>query len=137
MPWDSTAKILEKAKVCTPAAQGSELSACSPHCPEDPQLHCLIVAVAKAALEHCIPHQLLTVGEHRVQHGTSPCWLLSHLGKKVVIGTFKEPPGCLCIAMLSFQQLSGWLKFPMRIRACECEDTLTVCRVLHPRHPHN
>ena len=28
---------------------------------------------------------------------------------------------CLCHAVLSLQQISGWLKSPMRTRACECE----------------
>lgn len=85
-------EMIEEAKECTPYVQGSELSVCSLHCPEDLQLHRLLVPAAKAALEHCIPHGLLPVGERRVQHGTSPSWLLYHLCKKVVVDTFKEPP---------------------------------------------
>lgn len=65
------------------------MSVCSPHCPEDLKLLDLLATAAKLALEQL---QLLPVDKHRVQHGISPCWLLSHLGKKVVVDTLMEPP---------------------------------------------
>ncbi|KAK4825309.1 hypothetical protein QYF61_026828 [Mycteria americana] len=49
----------------------------------------------KAALELHIPHQPLLVGENKVQHSTSPRWLLGHLEEEVTISAFQEPPGLL------------------------------------------
>ncbi|CAM9299861.1 unnamed protein product [Bubo scandiacus] len=54
-----------------------------------------MITAAKAALEPHTPHQLLLVDENKVQHSTSPHWLLYDLAKEVVINTFQEPPGLL------------------------------------------
>ncbi|KAF1477619.1 FERM domain-containing protein 3, partial [Megadyptes antipodes antipodes] len=88
-------QIPEEAKVCSPEVQGSELAVCSPRCPKDLELHHFMVTAAQAALELHIPHQPLLVGENKVQHSTSPCWLLYHLEKEVTISAFQEPPGLL------------------------------------------
>ncbi|PKU40619.1 obscurihypothetical protein [Limosa lapponica baueri] len=66
------------------------------------ELHHLMVAAAKAALELHILYEPLFVGENEVQHGTSPHWLLCHLEKEV-IDAFQEPPGLLmdCCAVHS------------------------------------
>ncbi|KAK4824261.1 hypothetical protein QYF61_012527 [Mycteria americana] len=90
----STKQIPEEAKVCSPEVQGSELAVHPPWCPKDLELHCFMVTVAKAALELHIPHQPLLVGQNKVQHSTSPHWLLCHLEKEV-INTFQELPGLL------------------------------------------
>lgn len=66
-----------------------------PHCPEELRLHHLIVTVSKAALDYHVLHKLHPVGEHKVQHDTSSCWLLSHLCQEVAIDPFEDPPGLL------------------------------------------
>ncbi|KAK4828307.1 LOW QUALITY PROTEIN: hypothetical protein QYF61_025319 [Mycteria americana] len=105
--WYSTKQILEEAKVGSPEVQGSELAVCPPRCPKDLELHHFMVTASKAALELHIPHQPLIFGENKVQHSTSPHWLLYHLEKKVIIYAFQEPPGCLCPAVLYLQQILG------------------------------
>ncbi|KAK4822002.1 hypothetical protein QYF61_006616 [Mycteria americana] len=87
--------IPEEAKVCSPEVQGSELAVRPPQCPKDLELNHFTVTAAKAALELHIPHQPLLVGENKVQHSTSPRWLLCHLEKEVIINTFQEPPRLL------------------------------------------
>lgn len=47
---------------------------------------------AKAALERHVPRQPLLVGENKAQQRASPCWLLCHLEKEVIINTLQEPP---------------------------------------------
>ncbi|GAB0192653.1 hypothetical protein GRJ2_001730600 [Grus japonensis] len=95
VPQHSIKHVHEEAKVCSPEVQGSELAVCPPHCPEDLELHHFMVTAAKAALELHIPYQPLLVGENKVQNGTSPCWVLYHLEKEVIIDAFQEPPGLL------------------------------------------
>ncbi|KAK4817448.1 hypothetical protein QYF61_015603 [Mycteria americana] len=95
IPWYSTKQIPEEAKVCSPEIQGSELAMHPPRCPKDLELHHFMVTAAKATLELHIPHQLLLVGEKKVQHSTSSCWLLYHLKKEIIINTFQEPPRLL------------------------------------------
>lgn len=43
-----------------------------------------MITVAQAAVELHV-HQPLLVGESKVQHSASPCWLFYHLEKAVVI----------------------------------------------------
>jgi len=93
--WYSTEQIPGEAKVCSPEVQGRELAVCPPRCPKDLELHHLMVTADKAALEHHIPHQLLLVGQNKVQHSTSPHGLLYHLEKEVIINAFQEPAGLL------------------------------------------
>ncbi|KAK4832092.1 hypothetical protein QYF61_020707 [Mycteria americana] len=95
IPWYSTKQIPEEVKVCSPEVQGSELALHPPQCPKDLELHHFMVTAAKAALELHIAHQPLLVGENKVQHSTSPHWLLYHLEKEVIINTFQAPPGLL------------------------------------------
>lgn len=64
----SAENVHVEAKVCSPEVQA--VSSLLAHCPEGVKLHHLVVTAAKAALEHYIPHQLLPVGEQKVQHGT-------------------------------------------------------------------
>ena len=80
----------------------------------------------KAAFERHVPHHALVVGENKVQHSTSPPWLLCHLEKDITINALQEPAGLLMPAVLSPQQISEWLKSPMRSRACEIEAAL-IC----------
>ncbi|XP_072710958.1 uncharacterized protein [Ciconia boyciana] len=95
IPWYSTKQIPEEAKVYSPEVQGSELAVHPHRCPKDLELHHFMVTAAKAVPELHIPHQPLLVGENKVQHSTSPCWLLYHLEKEVIINTFQEPPRLL------------------------------------------
>ncbi|KAK4832223.1 hypothetical protein QYF61_021070 [Mycteria americana] len=95
IPWYSTKQIPEETKACSPEVQGSELAVCPPQCPKDLELHHFMVTAAKAALELHIPSEPLLVGENKVQHSTSPRWLLYHLEKEVIINAFQEPPGLL------------------------------------------
>ncbi|KAK4812888.1 LOW QUALITY PROTEIN: hypothetical protein QYF61_024244 [Mycteria americana] len=92
IPWYSTKQIPEEAKVCFPEDQGSELAVHPPRCRKDLELHHFMVTAAKAALELHILHQPLLGGEDKVQHSTSPHWLLCLLEKEVIINTFPEPP---------------------------------------------
>ncbi|KAK4819332.1 hypothetical protein QYF61_001165 [Mycteria americana] len=46
-------------------------------------------------LSFTFPTSPSLVGENKVQHSTSPPWLLYHLEKEVIINTFQEPPGLL------------------------------------------
>lgn len=100
MPWYSTKKIPEEAKVFSVEAQGSELAVYPASCLKYLQLHHLMVTAAQSALEPHTPHQPLLVGENKVQHSTSPCWFLYHLEKEVVTNTLQELPGlpvlCCC-----------------------------------------
>ncbi|KAK4821803.1 hypothetical protein QYF61_003832 [Mycteria americana] len=95
LPGYSTKQMPEEAKACSPDVQGSELAVRPPRCPKDLVLHHFMVTAAKAALELHIPHRRLLVGENKVQHSTSPCWLLSPWEKEVIISAFEEPPGLL------------------------------------------
>ncbi|KAK4822575.1 hypothetical protein QYF61_017161 [Mycteria americana] len=95
IPWYSTKQIPEEDKVCSPEVQSSELAVRPPWCPKDPELRHFMVTAARAALEFHIPHQPLLAGDNKVQHNTSPHWLLYHLEKEVIINTFQEPPGLL------------------------------------------
>jgi len=115
VPWYSTKHIPEEAKVCSPEIQGSEL-ALRPRCPKDPELHHFMVTAAKAALELHIPHQPLLVGENKVQHSPSTTWR-----RKLSSTQSRNLLDCLCPTVLSHQQVSGWLKFRMKTRACVCE----------------
>ncbi|KAK4832975.1 hypothetical protein QYF61_026801 [Mycteria americana] len=90
IPWYSTKQIPEEAEVCSPEVQGSELAAHPPRCSKDLERHHFVVPAVKAALELHIPHQPLLVGENKVQHSTSPCCLLCHLEKEVIIGVPEE-----------------------------------------------
>ncbi|KAK4821804.1 hypothetical protein QYF61_003833 [Mycteria americana] len=95
LPGYSTKQMPEEVKACSPDVQGSELAVRPPRCPKDLVLHHFMVTAAKAALELHIPHRRLLVGENKVQHSTSPCWLLSPWEKEVIISAFEEPPGLL------------------------------------------
>ena len=66
-----------------------------PCCPKDLELYHFMVTAAKAALGLHIPHQPLLAGENKVQHSTSPHWLLYHLEKEVIINALQELPGLL------------------------------------------
>lgn len=48
-----------------------------------------------AAIPLLLPLQPLLVGENKVQHSTSPCWLLCHLEKEFILSAFQETPGFL------------------------------------------
>jgi len=82
----------EEAKVFSPKVQGSEPVVHSPLCPKYLELHHFTVTAVKAALELHIPYKPLLVGENKIQHNTSPCGLLYHLEKEIVINKFQEPP---------------------------------------------
>ena len=56
-----------------------------------------------------------------VQLSTFPCWFLDYLCWKMSSMHSRNLVDCLSTAVLRFQQASGWLKSPMRTRACECE----------------
>lgn len=60
-----------------------------------------MVTVSKAALELHIPHLPLLVGESKVQHSASPCWVLCPLENEVIMNIFQELPGLftLCCAV--------------------------------------
>lgn len=64
----------------------------APHYPKDLELHCFVVTAAQASLELHVPHHPLLVGENKIQHSTSPCWLICHLEKEVS-SAFQEPAG--------------------------------------------
>lgn len=83
-----------------------------------PDLHHLMVATAKAANKPFI-------GVMR----SNRAWLFigprCFLWRESLVYS-RKLLDCLCLAMLSLQQISGWLKFPMRTRACEREVALCV-----------
>lgn len=81
-----------------------------------------MVTAARAALDLDISNTFLLLDEYEVQQSASPCWLL--LGKEA-LDAFQDPPGCRCLAVLSFQQISAWLKPPMRTIAYEHEGAPT------------
>jgi len=88
-------RSLKKARVSSPEVQGTEFAVHSPCCPKYLQLHHFMVTADKVALQLHIPHQSLLVGENKLQHNTSPCWLLGHLEKDVIINAFQKVPGLL------------------------------------------
>lgn len=81
-----------------------------------PGLHCFIVTALKAAFELHIFNKPL-VGESEVQKCTFPCWLLYHLQEEFVTNALQESSGLFILCVLSFQQISGWLKSSVQIRA--------------------
>ncbi|KAK4806912.1 hypothetical protein QYF61_012645 [Mycteria americana] len=82
IPRDSSKQIFEEAKVCSPEVQGCELAFHPPPCPQDPELHHLMVPAAKVAFDLHIPNSCGNAG-HKYKLGEE--WLESspaerHLG---------------------------------------------------------
>lgn len=129
IPWYSPKQVPQEAKVCSPEAWSSELFMCTPHCPKNLD-HCFMVTAAKAALELCITHQSLLISENKVQHsiflmGSCTTWKrkLSSMHSGNIFNFW-------CSAVLSLQQVLGWLKSPMRTMFCEHE-AASICRGPH------
>jgi len=79
----------------------NELAVGLPHCPKDLGLHHFTAAAAKAVLQIHVPPKALFVGKNEILHSISPCWILYHLEKEVIISTFQEHLGlivlcCVC-----------------------------------------
>lgn len=75
--------------------QGCELAFHPPLCPQDPELHCLMVPAAKAAFDLHILSKPLLGDEYQVQQNTSPHQFLYHLEEEVIINALQEPPGLI------------------------------------------
>ena len=71
----------------------NELAVGLPHCPKDLGLHHFTAAAAKAVLQIHVPPKALFVGKNEILHSISPCWILYHLEKEVIIKAFQESPG--------------------------------------------
>ena len=120
IPWYSTKQIPEQAKVCSPEVRSSELAA-HLHCPKDNELHHFMVTAARLPLSFTFPtsSSLLVRTRSSIEPliaGSSVTWR-----RKLSPMHSRNLFDYLCHAVLSCQQISGWLKFPMRSRACECE----------------
>ena len=103
MPWVFSKETFEYAKVCSPEVQGSELVFHSPLCPQDPELHYLLVTAAKAVFDLHIPIEPLLVGEYELQQSFSSHWLLCRLEEEVIINALQVPRGLLvsCCVVLA------------------------------------
>lgn len=67
-----------------------------------------------------IPKQSFLVFRNKVQQFTSLHWLLHHLCHKVTFHTLQKHPSlCVCLVVLLFQQVTGWLKSPKRTSVCD------------------
>ncbi|KAK4813629.1 hypothetical protein QYF61_014389, partial [Mycteria americana] len=70
-----------------------------------------------------VTDELTCIGDHQVQYRIPSgrgCGSITWL-KKLSSMHSRSLPDCLQLAMLLFQQMSGWLKTPSRTRACERE----------------
>lgn len=81
IPWDSTTQIFKEAKFCSLEVQDWELSFAS-SCPQDPELHRLMISAAQAAFDLHIPSEPVFLGKCEVLQITSPHWLW-HLCQKL------------------------------------------------------
>ncbi|PKU49554.1 rna-directed dna polymerase from mobile element jockey-like [Limosa lapponica baueri] len=62
IPWDSSKKIFEEAKVCSSEVQDCELVFHPPPCPEDPEQNHLMVTAAKIAFDLHSPSLFMNSG---------------------------------------------------------------------------
>lgn len=100
IPWYTMRQISEKAKICFPEVQGSELSVHLPCCPKDLKLHFVVLA-REAALKLHIPCQPLLVGRKRSSTappllGASVTWR-----RKLQSMHSRRLLDCLCAAVLT------------------------------------
>jgi len=118
--WDSFRKIPEEAKVSSPVVQTRGLAFCPAPSSQDHELHYLMVTAARLPSAFTSPSPALFVSRRssraRLLIGFSiPCVrkLSSILSRNLL--------DFLCPAVLSLQQISGWLKSLTRTRVCTCE----------------
>lgn len=95
-----------------------------PHYPKDLELHHVTVKVAEAKDLH-IPQKPQGT-KHKVLHSTSPCWLLYHLEKEVIISAFQKPPGLLMSFCAVPPAGIRVVEIPLKTWACECE-AVPIC----------
>jgi len=77
-----------------------------------------MVSAAKAAIDLHIPNKSLIVGKFEVQQSISSSLAPLSLGGERY---HQCTPGTSWIVVLSFQQVLGWLKSPVRTSTCESE----------------
>lgn len=92
IPQVSSKQILKVGKFCSPEDHGCEPAFCPIPASQDPELHHFTATAAKVAFDLHIPSESLLVGEYEIEQSASPCWLLYHLDKKVLINALQEPP---------------------------------------------
>ena len=103
----------------SPEVQDCDSTYCPASSTQAPELHHLLVTEAKAAPSLHILNWSFFVCQYKIQQHISPHWLLHHLYQKVFVNALQEPPRlCVDYAILSFQQISGWLKSPMKTILC-------------------
>ncbi|KAK4828649.1 hypothetical protein QYF61_000297 [Mycteria americana] len=105
IPWDSFKQIFEEDKVCSPEVLGCELAFHAPPCPQEPELHHLMVTAAKAAFDLHIPSEPIVVGEYEIQQSTPSHWLFYHLEEEVIAnaGTSWIAYALLCCPSNTYQ----------------------------------
>jgi len=118
IPWDSFKEIFEEAKVCSSEVQGCNHAFWPALSCKDPELHHLVVAAANVAFDIDIPNKPFLVSEFKAQQSTSPRWPLCPLGQEVVISALQEPSVLLLPCCGVPPAGIGWLKSPIRTRAC-------------------
>lgn len=111
MPWYFTKKSPDGTKACASEGQCTELVVCPPCCPKHLKFHNFTAIADKAPLEQPL------VVKNKVQQSPS---LLSPVSPEE--GSYDQHLpiiSWIAYAMLSVQQIFGWLKSPVRARACE------------------
>lgn len=118
MPWYSTKRSTSRGtRSAFLESRAVRLLCTHPAALKGIELHHFMVAGDKAVPGLHIPFQPLLCGENKVQHSTSPCWLLYPLEKEGMLS--RNLLNCLCPAKLSLQKISGWWRPPIRARACK------------------
>lgn len=89
------------------------------HILQDCEFHQCMITAAQAASNYLA---LLTI---RSSFATPPVGLSITWLKKISTVNSRTSLGCLQLSVLPFHQISEWLKFPSRMRACECDASCT------------
>lgn len=90
---------------------------------QDPELHHPTVTAPKTAPSPHSCSQTFFVCSYRSSNIHS--WLLQHLSHEAIVSVLRNLLDCVCLALWPFQQISVWLKYPVRTRACDYEATFT------------
>lgn len=79
-----------------------------------------MVATAQAASNPDVINQLMYIGGQQVQCCIPPRGAVIYLTQEVILMHSRSLLDCLQLAVLLFQQISGWLKSSSRMGTCDC-----------------